>query len=225
MSYWLDLLYLRHNVLTILSKPSTLAMSPVNVYSSCADLQDGLKISLADPDNRGVMEGRELVNPDVAITAPQTAEEDARRLMVLRSYNILESEVESGFEDIIRQAKRIFNVSIAIVTLVDGSRAMQKCTSFCAHVVQRTSGKGMSDILVVPDATKDSRFAEDPLVAGEPYIRCYAGAPLLTPEGEKVGTVCIIDFEPRPEGLSAHERNRLLQLSSEAVFNMIMLAD
>jgi hypothetical protein len=93
MSYWLDLLYLRHNVLTILSKPSTLAMSPVNVYSSCADLQDGLKISLADPDNRGVMEGRELVNPDVAITAPQTAEEDARRLMVLRSYNILESGV------------------------------------------------------------------------------------------------------------------------------------
>lgn len=90
--------------------------------------------------------------------------------------------------------------------------------SFCAHVVQRKETEG---VLVVPDATKDFRFAQNPLVADGPKIRFYAGAPLKSPEGVVLGSFCVIDFQPRPEGLTAKQRSRLYSFAQEAVYNMI----
>ena len=75
--------------------------------------------------------------------------------------------------------------------------------------------------LIVPDATKDDRFKDNALVTGGPEIRFYAGVPLLTPEGEKVGSFCIIDTKPRPNGLTAFQISQLEMFAREAVLYMV----
>ena len=100
---------------------------------------------------------------------------------------------------------------------LDADQTPRSC-AFCAHVVQRKETEG---VLVVPDATKDFRFAQNPLVTGGPKIRFYAGAPLKSPEGAVLGLFCVIDFEPHPEGLNAKQKNWLYSFAQEAVFNMI----
>ena len=75
--------------------------------------------------------------------------------------------------------------------------------------------------MVVPDATKDDRFKDNPLVVGGPKIRFYAGAPLVTPEGEKIGSFCVIDFVPHPEGLTRAQCDRLEMFATEAVLEMV----
>ncbi len=129
--------------------------------------------------------------------------EEQRRLAALRSYQVLDSETEASFDRIAQTAARIFNVPIAFLSLVDENRQWFKScfgystretsrdVSFCSHAL------ASDEVLVIPDATADPRFATNPLVTGDPYIRFYAGAPLVTPAGERLGTLCIIDREPR----------------------------
>lgn len=167
------------------------------------------------------------------ISNPNNAEEEVARLMTLKSYNILDSEAEIEFEEMTREAKEVFGCPIAVVSLVDLGRQWFKsiqgldttetprCLAFCAHVVKRQAKEG---VMVVLDATKDARFANNALVMGGPMIRFYAGAPLKSPEGDRLGSFCVIDLKPHPEGLSEAEKVRLECFAQEAVLRMILRA-
>ncbi len=134
---------------------------------------------------------------------PETPPDETQRLATLRSLNILNTESEERFDRLTRMAQRMFDVPIALVSLVDEDHQWFKscvglniigtprAISFCGHAILG------DDIFLIPDATEDARFADNPLVRGEPGIRFYAGCPLLAPNGQKLGTLCIIDTKPR----------------------------
>ena len=151
------------------------------------------------------------------ISAPKPANE-AQRLETLRRYEILDTPPERSFDRIVALATRLFNVPIALVSLVEEHRQWFKANigldvtqtdrklSFCAHALL---GEGVMTVL---DATKDERFFDHPLVTGNPKIRFYAGAPLIAPDGSKLGTLCIIDRVPRQE-FSPEDRLNLTDLA------------
>jgi GAF domain-containing protein len=127
---------------------------------------------------------------DPETTEVQSMKEELHRLLVLKSYLILDGEREEAFDRITGLASKFFDVPIALVSLVDlgrqwfmsnrglGSvRETPRKDAFCAHAILNKH-----NILIVPDATKDFRFRDNPLVTGPPNIRFYAGAPLLCPE-------------------------------------------
>jgi signal transduction histidine kinase len=150
---------------------------------------------------------------------PASAEQ--RRLAALRSYGILDTVKESAFEDITRIASLVCGTPIAVVNLIDADRQWFKsevglgvretplATSICAHAILE------HDMLVVPDTTQDRRFAENPLVTGDPGLRFYAGALLKTADGLAIGTVCVLDTEPR--GLSQQQIDVLRGLARQVM--------
>jgi GAF domain-containing protein len=129
--------------------------------------------------------------------------DELARLAALRSYRILDTDPEQGFDDLALLASQICGTPIAFIALIDENRQWFKArvgfnlkettrsVAFCSHTIQQT------DLLVVPDALGDERFRDNPLVTGEPHIRFYAGAPLITREGEALGTLCVVDRVPR----------------------------
>lgn len=130
---------------------------------------------------------------------PEIPEEEEERLKTLRSFDILDTPHEERFDRLTRMAKRIFDVPIALVSLIDANRQWFKSCigldvsetsrdiSFCGHAI-------LGDrVFLIPDATQDERFASNPLVVDEPHIRFYAGCPLVAWNGTKLGTLCIID--------------------------------
>lgn len=131
---------------------------------------------------------------------------ETARLKALRDLAILDTPAEERFDRVTRLASATLNVPVALVSLVDQNRQWYKScygldsegasrdAAFCAHVVE--SGNE----LVVPDTLLDDRFADNPLVAGEPRIRFYAGAPLVLDDGSCIGTLCVIDVRPRAIG-------------------------
>ena len=147
-------------------------------------------------------------HPDIAKTMlkPATPLDEATRVDELRALNLLDTGPEERFDRLTRLAKRMFGVPIALVSLVDVNRQWFKSciglpvsetsreVSFCGHAILG------DEIFVVPDAALDERFHDNPLVTGDPRIRFYAGCPLAVPNGSKVGTLCIIDAEPRTMG-------------------------
>lgn len=134
---------------------------------------------------------------------PALPEDEKARLETLQLLNILDTQPEERFDRITRMAKRMFDVPIAVVSLVDANRQWFKsCVglpvretdrdiSFCGHAILG------SEVFIVANALEDKRFADNPLVTGEPNIRFYAGCPLQAPNGSKLGTLCIIDHKPR----------------------------
>ncbi|WP_044552051.1 putative bifunctional diguanylate cyclase/phosphodiesterase [Azospirillum lipoferum] len=144
-------------------------------------------------------------------------EED--RLAALQRYELLDTPEEPAFDQITRLAAKLLNVPIALISLVDRDRQWFKSRvglparetpreqSFCAHALQSES------LLVIGDARQDHRFAANPLVTGDPHIRFYAGAPLRTADGLTLGTICVIDDQPRP-ALSPEEEETLRDLSA-----------
>jgi GAF domain-containing protein len=134
--------------------------------------------------------------------APHPAD-DAARLAALYELLILDTPPEERFDKIAAFAAHEFDVPIATITLVDAERQWFKARvgidvcetgrdiSFCGHAILQP------DIMVVPDALEDVRFADNPLVTGAPFIRFYAGAPLQLPSGARLGTLCLIDRAPR----------------------------
>ena len=147
-----------------------------------------------------------------AITSPET-----ERLRALHGYGVLDTPPEAAFDELTALAARICSTPISLVTLIDDTRQWFKArhgftltetprtVSFCAHAVEQPT-----ELLVVPDATRDARFAANPLVTGEPGIRFYAGVPLCTPEGQAVGALCVIDRQPRTFGPDQQEALRML---------------
>jgi CheY-like chemotaxis protein/signal transduction histidine kinase len=207
--------------------------------------QDSRSVSFMDPS---LQEQRFVGSPDVAgssvdmkdldpsldwildkydedTTEVQSLSEELRRLQVLKSYLILDSERQEAFERVTGLASRIFNCPMALISLVDlgrqwfmsnrglgDARETKRKDAFCAHAIM-----GKEDFLIVPDATKDFRFKDNPLVTGPPHIRFYAGAPLISPEGYKLGTLCVLDRKARPQGLTLEEKQNLMELAALAV--------
>ena len=136
------------------------------------------------------------------ISAQPTADE-SRRIETLRKYAILDTESEQALDDLTALAAQICGAPIALISLVDEHRQWFKARvglettetprdiSFCGHAVHQR------DLFIVSDATQDERFAGNPLVTGEPHIRFYAGAPLVSPDDSALGTLCVIDHVPR----------------------------
>ncbi|USX28974.1 sensor domain-containing diguanylate cyclase [Oxalobacteraceae bacterium OTU3CINTB1] len=134
--------------------------------------------------------------------APATPANEASRLTALRSMNILDTPAEERFDRLTRMAKRMFRVPIALVSIIDENRQWFKSNeslpasetprniSFCGHAILG------DDIFLICDTLADPRFADNPLVTGAPHIRFYAGCPLRSAGGFKIGTLCIIDAVP-----------------------------
>lgn len=144
---------------------------------------------------------------------------EARRLRALQAYGVLDTPAEPAFDRLTRLAARLFDVPIALVSLIDVERQWFKSchglattetardAAFCAYAILAT------DILEVLDPLADPRFADNPLVLGEPHIRYYAGAPLLTQTGHALGTLCLIDTRGR-KALDADQRATLADLAA-----------
>jgi GAF domain-containing protein len=151
---------------------------------------------------------------------------EKQRLEVLWQYDVLDTIPEQVFDDLTELAARICESPVAMITLVDEKRQWFKSkigvsisetsrdVSFCGHAILQR------ELFIVPDATKDERFAKNPLVTSEPQIRFYAGAPLITPDGHALGTLCVIDKVPhtlRPD------QKRALQILSRHVMTQLEL--
>ena len=143
---------------------------------------------------------------------PPTPENESARLEVLHQFEILDTDPEASLDDLTRLAAHLCHTPIAIITLVDAHRQWFKsrvglspsetarAISFCAHAITQPGP------LVVRDALDDERFRDNPMVTSDPYIRFYAGSPLISIEGYNLGTLCVIDRTPReitPEQIAA----------------------
>jgi diguanylate cyclase (GGDEF)-like protein len=134
---------------------------------------------------------------------PETPKNEAERLHALRTLKILDTSHEERFDRVTRMAKRMFGVSISLVSLVDEDRQWFKSRqgleasetpreiSFCGHAINEDG------LFIVPDALKDHRFADNPLVIDAPNVRFYAGYPLRLRQGINLGTLCLIDTKPK----------------------------
>ncbi|SHF10751.1 PAS domain S-box-containing protein/diguanylate cyclase (GGDEF) domain-containing protein [Modicisalibacter ilicicola DSM 19980] len=152
-----------------------------------------------------------------SLSPPGSRIKDSSRLEALDSLRLLDTPFEERFDVLTRLACRLFDVPIALVSLVDDERQWFKSAqgitlretpveyAFCAHVVEANA------TLVVTDASQDPRFRNNPLVLGAPHIRFYAGVPIHGPAGMPLGTFCIIDTRPR--GLSEHDKETLHSLA------------
>lgn len=158
-----------------------------------------------------------ISNDEDLSTSPATPPQDpswseADRVEALRAYGILDTPTEPEFDDIVRLAAETFGAPIAVVNLVArdrqwfkaevgiGARELPLDVSICAHAILQ------NDFMVVPDTRDDPRFSANPLVTAEGGLRFYAGALLRSAAGLPIGTVCVLDRAPRPDGITPHQR-------------------
>ncbi|HKF40839.1 MAG TPA: GAF domain-containing protein [Candidatus Acidoferrum sp.] len=156
--------------------------------------------------------------------AASTPAVEAARIAALNRYAILDSEPEESFDDLVVLAAHVCKTPMALLSLVDDHRQWFKSKvgveasetpkeiSVCAHAIQQ------QDLFIVPDMREDARFRENPLVVGEPHIRFYAGAPLVNEDGFALGTLCVVDREPRE--LDDEQKAALQSLSRLALRQM-----
>src|ERR1044071_2111856 len=145
-----------------------------------------------------------------------TPKNEAKRLKVLWQYDVLDTVPEELFDDLTDLAAHICEAPIALISLVDEDRQWFKSKigvtvsetardiSFCAHAITQQG------LFIVPDATQDERFKNNPLVTGPQKIRFYAGAPLVTPDGHALGSLCVMDNQPRTLDADQQEALRVL---------------
>jgi GAF domain-containing protein len=162
----------------------------------------------------------QLLGRDVAMSETD-ARAEFQRLQALRESGLLTAPAFPGLNEICQQAKAHFKVAMALVTLIDKDLQIIKARvgttleqtprsdAFCDYTIRA------DDVFVVPDATKDPRFAANPLVTGEPYLRFYAGAPLIYLRDIRLGALCLLD--PKPREFSLGDRAELAEMSDEAV--------
>jgi GAF domain-containing protein len=150
---------------------------------------------------------------------------ESQRFQVLHALHLLTTPAPSELDDLCREAQTRFDVAMALITLVYDEKQVvwaragtdlqdtSRSDAFCDHLIR---GNG---VLVVPDATKDARFATNPLVTGEPFVRFYAGAPLIYTREIRLGGLCLLDPEPRE--FSAAEKVDLAVMADEVMFRIL----
>jgi len=155
------------------------------------------------------------------IAAP-VPENETERIESLRKLNLLDTPPEERFDRITKTATYLFQTPISTITLVDSNREWfkscqglperegERAISFCGHAMLTEK-----DVFIIPDASKDPRFSDNPMVTGPPYIKFYAGVPLSSADGQRVGTLCVKDHEPR-EDFSEEKAGLLKALASWA---------
>ncbi|QLE46849.1 sensor domain-containing diguanylate cyclase [Nostoc sp. C057] len=155
---------------------------------------------------------------------------EAERLKALTDYNILDTLPEQAFDDLTAIAAYVCKTPIALISLVDADRQWFKSniglkvretpreSAFCSHAILQPE-----NILVVPNAIKDARFANNPLVKSNSKIRFYAGVPLVTPNGFPIGTLCVMDTVPRQ--LSYQQLDALRRLTRQAIAQMELIQE
>ncbi len=153
---------------------------------------------------------------------PNLPHDEAERLAALRAYDVLDTPPEDAFDDLTRIASLICGTPVALVSLVDAERQWFKSkvglqasetprkVAFCAHAIAQPG-----ELFVVPDSLQDARFRDNPLATGDPHVRFYAGSPLVVPGGRALGTLCVIDHEPRE--LDENQLELLRVLSRQVV--------
>ncbi len=158
---------------------------------------------------------------------PPIPSNEKTRLAKLHDYAVLDTEAEQSYDDITELAAFICGTPVALVSLVDENRQWFKShfgldatethrdMAFCAHAICSPG-----EVLIVSDATRDARFADNPLVVDNPNIRFYAGAPLVTPTGEAIGTLCAIDYAAG--NLYDSQRQALKALARQVVHQLEM---
>ena len=181
-----------------------------------------------DSEDQAVASFAESPGRSMTIDSPET-----ERLAALRRYRILDTEPERSFDDLALLASHICGTPMALITLVDERRQWFKsrvgvsiaetsrAISFCTHAIRQR------DLFIVRDAKNDARFQDNPFVTGDPEIRFYAGAPLVTPDGHALGTLCVLDRTPRtlvPEQLEALDAlRRQVESQLELRLNLVEL--
>lgn len=165
-----------------------------------------------------------------SVLKPEFPTNETERLQAVHALRILDTAPEERFDRLTRMARRMFGVAISMVSIVDCNRQWFKSAqgielsetprdiSFCGHAIL---GNGM---LIIPDATKDPRFADNPLVTAPPHIRFYAGCPLRVADGFNVGTLCIIDDKPKQLTAEDKELFQDLALMAEQEISALQLA-
>lgn len=155
-----------------------------------------------------------------------TPKNEKKRLEVLWQYEVLDTVPEKVFDDLTELAAHICEAPIALITLVDEKRQWFKSKlgisasetsrdiSFCGHAIAQNK------LFIVPDAASDARFSKNPLVTDDPQIRFYAGAPLITRDGQALGTLCVIDKVPRT---LRPDQKRALEILSRHVMTQLEL--
>ena len=148
---------------------------------------------------------------------------EAERLEALRAYGILHTAPEAAFDDVVGLAARLCDAPTALISLVDSEFQWFKAkvgldacetgrdVSFCDHAMREPR------LMIVPDAKQDPRFADNALVTGDLGIRFYAGAPLVSAKGLPLGALCVIDYQPRPDGLTELQAQSLSVLAAQVV--------
>ncbi len=165
---------------------------------------------------------------EMAVKIPPPAWSEAERLAALRDFGILDTEPEKSFDDLAKMAARTCQAPVAFINFVDEERQWFKASvgadlrstpldaAFCTQALLQPS------LLVVPDAVKDPRFTCNPFLRGEPDLCFYAGAVIRTDEGLPLGTVCILDRAPRPDGLT-QDQSETLSALADAVMTLLKL--
>ena len=164
------------------------------------------------------------------LSKPDIVHNEADRLAALRALDLLDTQPEAMFDNLTSLAALIFSAPVALVTLIDAERQWFKScigtdicetprdVAFCDHTIRQ------SRVLVVPDATLDPRFRDNPLVTGEPFIRFYAGAPLTSKDGHRLGSLCVLDVQPRAE-FTTTERAQLQSMADAVSLAMNLRHD
>ncbi|MEM6392740.1 MAG: GAF domain-containing SpoIIE family protein phosphatase [Planctomycetota bacterium] len=161
--------------------------------------------------------------------APPTPPDETERLADLRALSILDTPPEQRFDEVVNLTKQVFNTPIAYIALIDADRQWFKSaagldadqtdrqTSFCGHTILR------DDALVIEDTLAEPKWANHPMVTGEPHARFYAGYPLRSDQGRNIATLCIVDTQPRVFTDIDHQTLRHLAALAETQLNLVDL--